>query len=185
MWELRRVIGEDFRLKVIAGDTAPIGLELPLAEWYDRLKAGFKFVPMQDDALALEQDEFLYAKSAEVPLIVRIGNPLLSAWEGRDAPVGPLPEELTPKWETVGLGRLFFTNQRLVWENGQTACDFWWAKVNAAFTWSAEIFGIMYGTTTYRFRVPGQSVLKWLTYSGEMAKQIRSATGRTIRVSHY
>jgi hypothetical protein len=185
VWEVTRVIGDDYRLKVIAGDSAPIGLELPLAEWYDRMKAGFELAPIEDDSIALQANELLYVKGDQVPLIVRVGNPLLSAWEGRDAPMGPLAEELSPKWDTVGVGQLYFTNERLIWQGEQGACDFWWERVNAAFTWFNEIFGIMYGTTTYRFQIPGQSVLKWLTYSGHLAKEIESASGHTIAVSHY
>ncbi len=185
LWEVRRVIGEDYRLRVIASDTIPAGLELPLAEWYDRMKAGFKLEPLGDHSAELGSDEVLYLEGTQVPLIVRTGNPLLAGWEGRGAPTGPLPEELAPEWDTVGVGRLLFTNQRLIWEDDHGACDFWWDQVNAAFTWFIEIFGIMYGTTTYRFEIPGQSILKWLTYSGYLAAEIEAETGHSIAVSHY
>jgi hypothetical protein len=185
LWEVRRVIGEDYQLKVIEGRDAPVGLELPLAEWYDRLKGGFKFVPIDGHALAVADGEQVYAQCDDVPLIVRVGNPLLADHTGREAPLGPLPEELTPKWETLGPGQLYFTNERLVWEGADQGYDFWWKNVYAAFTWFVEIYGIMYGTTTFRFRVPGQSVLKWLTYSGELIKQIQDSVGHPIRVSHY
>jgi hypothetical protein len=185
LWEVRRVIGEDYRLRVIAGEIAPAGLELPLAEWYDRMKAAFKLEPLGDQPVELGSDEVLYLEGTQVPLIVRTGNPLLNGWEGREAPTGPLSEELAPQWDTVGVGRLLFTNQRLIWQGDPGACDFWWDRVNAAFTWFIEIFGIMYGTTTYRFEIPGQSILKWLTYSGYLAKEIQAKTGHSIAVSHY
>jgi hypothetical protein len=185
LWEVRRVIGEDYRLRVVAGDTAPVGLELPLAEWYDRMKEGFRLEPLAVQLSQLGSDEVLYLQGVDVPLIVRTGNPLLTGWEGRQAPTGPLPQELAPQWDTVGVGRLLFTNQRLIWAGDQAACDFWWNQVNAVFTWFVEIFGIMYGTTTYRFEIPGQSILKWLTYSGFLAQDIEAATGRSITVSHY
>jgi len=185
LWEVRRVVGEDYQLKVVAGEDAPVGLELPLAEWYDRMKAAFTFVPLEDHSLAVNDGEHIYTQCAEVPLIVRVGNPLLSDHSGREAPQGPLPEELTPEWGTVGLGQLYFTNERLIWEGPDKGYDFWWKNVYATFTWFVEIYGIMYGTTTYRFRLPGQSVLKWLTYSGELVKQIQPSIPHHIRVSHY
>jgi len=185
LWEVRRVVGEDYQLKVVAGNDAPLGLELPLAEWYDRMKANFKLAPIENHSLTLRDGEQVYARCDKAPLIVRIGNPVLSDWEGREAPLGPLPDELTPKWETVGEGTLFFSNERLIWASDGKGFDFWWKNVNAAFTWFVEIFGIMYGTTTYRFRVPGQSVLKWVTYSGELVKQIEGTIGHSVRVSHY
>jgi len=178
-------MGDDYRLRVIAGEAAPVGLELPLAAWYDRMKASLELLPIEHDSTPLGTNELLYLQGEKVPLIVRVGSPLLSDWEGRDAPMGPLEEELTPKWDTVGVGRLLFTNERLVWEGEERACDFWWDRVNAAFTWFTEVFGIMYGTTTYRFRIPGQSVLKWLIYSGELAKEIEADSGHSIAVSHY
>lgn len=185
IWQVKRVIGDDYRLRVIASEAAPVGLELPLADWYDRMKASFELLPIEHDSTPLGPNEILYLEGEKVPLIVRVGNPLLSGWEGRDAPMGPLAEELTPEWDKVGVGRLLFTNERLIWEGEKTQCDFWWDRVNAAFTWFTEVFGIMYGTTTYRFRIPGQSVLKWLIYSGKLAKQIEADSGHSIAVSHY
>ena len=184
-WQVQRVIGDDYRLRVIKGEASSIGLELPLAEWYDRMKAGFRLTPLQQDSVALGHGELLYLRGQEAAMIVRADNPLLVGWDQRDAPMGPLAQELVPKWETLEPGCLYMTEQRLIWEGEETACDFWWERVNAVFTWFTRAFGIMYGTTTYRFSIPGQSVLKWLTYSGELAKALEARSGRRIAVSHY
>jgi len=53
-----------------------------------------------------------------------------------------------------------------------------------AFAFFTEIFGIMYGSTTYRFRLPGQSVLKWLTMPASTAGASR-LNGHKITTSHY
>jgi hypothetical protein len=42
VWEVQRMIGEDFRLEVIHGAPSATGSQMPLAQWYDLVKGGLE-----------------------------------------------------------------------------------------------------------------------------------------------
>ena len=186
LWEVKRVVGQDYRLRVLEGDPALLGQERALNDWYDQMRAGFRLTPIVSDDLSLEPGEELYLTAENAPLIVGEENPLLTDWAEREPPMS-LPTSGPPAlaWRTVGVGRLDMTNQRLLWQGNDRVCDFWWRHVNSVFTWTEAVIGIMYGAVTYRFRTPGQSILKWLTYADYVARLVQETEGHTIFVPVY
>ncbi len=184
-WQINRVIGEDYRLVVVAGNDELRGTELSLTEWYDRMKAGLTLVPRNDSRVALDPGEHLYLCCAQSELIVSAQNPLRNHWPLREAPHAPSPDELSAKWGPVGKGTLYMTSERLIWESPQLAVDFPWRRVQSAFTFHVLYFGIMFGATAYRFSTPGQSILKWLTYTGKIANDILLPQGHKMSLSSY
>src|SRR3989442_3887348 len=60
VWQVSRVVGKDYQLRVIEGDAASLGLDLPLAEWYDRMKASLSLSPLQDAPMTLLEAESEY-----------------------------------------------------------------------------------------------------------------------------
>lgn len=185
VWEVIRPPEADFRLRVIAGRSAPLGLELPLTEWYDRMKAGIRFVPLPAGDLMLEDGENLFLKSTGNQLFARKGNPVLAGFAGPEAPLGPFEHELEPEWAAIGPGTLYFTDRRLLWHADGRTYSFWWSNVLSAFAFFIDVFGIMYGTTIYRFRLKEDTPLKWVTYAGIHAEKLKAAGGRAIVTSVY
>jgi hypothetical protein len=184
-WEVTRPPEQDFQLRVVAGPDASLGLALPLAEWYDRMKAGLHFQPLPAGSLQLVAGESLLLKGSGCRLFAREGNPILAGHPGPDAPLGPFEHETEPNWSAIGPGTLYFTDRRLIWQADGRSYDFWWDQVLSAFAFFLEVFGIMYGTTIYRFQLPGDSSLKWVTYAGLQAEKLKAAGGRAIITSVY
>lgn len=181
-WAIR-LRNDEYYLKVTAGDSEHLGMDLPLPEWHDRMLAGLKLVPVAADLDMLNPGEEVYTRANDVELIVVDSNPLLTSWNKREAPKGLKSRHAyTPNWESVGLGRLYFTDQRLVWVGKDKRLDFWWPSVNGAFIFLGGIFGIMYGLTTYRFRFTNQSPLKWIAYSKALAPRIQEQFGHAINI---
>lgn len=185
-WLVRRVPGHDYRLRVIAGEAALIGAELPLAEWYARLKAGLGLRARPAGPLALEPGEEAYTCDEDVALIVRRGTPLPPLGQDRHAPAAWPPRQPRPEaWETVGRGRLCLTNRRLLWQAPSGGYDFHWPAVRAVFGFLTVHMGIIYGDVAYRFQPPKGTLLKWLTYSRLLAEHLKEATGQSIAVPYY
>lgn len=185
-WLVRRVPGHDYRLRVIAGEAALTGTELPLAEWYARLKAGLELRPRPTGPLALEPGEEAYACDEDVTLIVRRGTPLPPLGQDRRAPAAWPPRQPRPEaWETVGRGHLCLTNRRLLWESPVGGYDFHWPTVRAVFGFVTVHMGIIYGDVAYRFQPPKGTLLKWLTYSHLVAERLKETTGQSIAVPYY
>jgi hypothetical protein len=113
VWELHRVKGgDDFRFKAVAGPKA--GLERPLAEWYDMMRAGFELVPLDPETLDLETGEELYLKGKPAGVTVIRKDPRFAAAIAK-MPPPPDQEDGSPS-RIAYLGRVGFylTNQRLI-----------------------------------------------------------------------
>jgi hypothetical protein len=181
VWQVKRVVGKDFLLKVLSSPSHQdeVGTELPLAEWYTRLKETLSLTPIEDQELTLEEGERLYLASRPVLLRVLSSDPFFFPEE-----VGDKPDK--PVGKAVGIGRIFLTNRRVVW-HGQDgkAQDFLLTKVNSFFT----IFNIggvmMHETSIYDIRFRQESLLKWVTYFGLVAQEIKQTTGHVITTSKY
>jgi hypothetical protein len=185
VWEVRRVIGDDYRLKVLHGEPTTIAQERPLAEWYDLMKAKVTLANQDASALNLEAGEVLYVQSQHARLLVEEDNPLRSLWEKEEAPwqkEGDLGLSFMKKWDT---GRLFLTNERLIWQGDRRVLTFWLRKVNSVHTEVTWYFGLLYGLCLYKFQFRQESILKWLTYTAMAAQRIEQVYQHKIALSNY
>lgn len=179
VWQVIRVMGEDYRLRVIEGERAWVGLELPLAEWYDRMKAGLELVPLKDVPLALPEGEVGYLQSRRARLFARTNDP---TFFGEAA--ARVPEEQAHT-RVVGWGQILLTNERLIWQGALGSYDFWLKRlisVHAIFNVALQFF---YQETLYQFRFSEESLLKWLTYIAYAGRRIKEVYGHTILTSNF
>jgi hypothetical protein len=184
-WELERVIGNDYRLTVIRGESSTLGSQQPLAAWYDLMKAGVRLQPREKGSLRLEAGEEVYVESREAELIVEDDNPLLARWDEGEAPSqkeGDLGLSFTKRWDR---GQLFLTSERLLWTGRKGQLTFWLRRVNSVHTEVTWFFGVLYGLCSYKFKFHDESILKWLTYTALTAKRIEQRYQHRIAVSNY
>jgi len=182
VWKAKRIIGEDFRLTVIEcpKDEDEVGLELPLAEWYERMKATFGLTPIDDSAITLHDNEQLYLASKQVELMAIANDPLFFP-DYVESADGELPVA-----EVVGEGRTFLTNQRFVWvDDDGNQQDFPLKKVNSAYTIFNMGIVLMHETSLYILRFKQESLLMWVTYFSLVAPVVKEATGHVITTSNY
>jgi hypothetical protein len=172
IWEVRRVIGGDYWLRVIGGNALLQGQAQPLAQWYDQMKAGVKLVPMQGSSIDLEAGEILWMKSRSVKLLQEIlaDNGLYIS-----------------RNRNLGSGQLFLTNQRLIWTSGRDVHPFRLRQLIAAWPIGpAWRLAIQYeNAQVYKLCFAEESALKWLTYIAMAAQHIEEAYGHKIKVSNY
>jgi len=185
VWRVRRVIGDDFRLTVVRGEPSVIGVERPLAEWYDLMKAGLRLVAMESPPLRLEPGEELYVQSMRAQLLAEEDSPLFARWEEGEAPwnkEGELGVSFMKRWDT---GRLALTNERLVWTGDRGMLTFRLRRVVSVHTEVTWFLGLLYGLRLYKFRFREESILKWLTYIALSARRIAEAYHHRISLSNY
>ena len=181
-WQVKRVMGEDYRLTVIACpvDSKEVGLVLPLAEWYARMKSTLELTPIESSAFTLDVDEHLYLASKVVELLAIANDPLFFPdYEEPNDGESPLAK-------VVGKGRIFLTNQRFIWlDDSGFQFDFPLEKVNSAYTIFNAGIVLMYQTSLYIFKYEQESLLKWVTYFGLIAPLVKETTGHVITTSNY
>jgi hypothetical protein len=185
IWEVQRVIGNDYLLKVVAGESTVLGQQRPLAEWYDLMKAGVELVAREPSSLHLEAGEELYVQSRQAYLLVEEDTPLCGQWEGPEAPwqkEGDLGLAFMKSWDA---GSLALTNKHLIWSGGRGRLSFRLTKVNSVHTEVTWYLGLLYGLRLYKFRFREESILKWLTYIALTAKHIEQAYDHRISLSNY
>jgi hypothetical protein len=185
VWEVQRVIADDFRLKVIRGDSSTAGQEKPLAEWYDLMKAGLNLVVRESAFLHLEPGEELHVEGKQADLLAEEDSPLLTRWDQHEAPwqkEGDLGLSFMKKWD---VGRLFLTSERMIWAGERGMLSFWLTKVNSVHTEVTWYLGMLYGLRLYKFRFREESILKWLTYIALEAKRIERIHQHQISLSNY
>ena len=185
-WGIERVIGKDFRLKVIEGPPDLIGLDMPLSTWYDEMKRDFQpsSIPVTDVELLPGEEVYLEVGSSS--LSPHRPNALFDGWTGREPPQAQLPgrHELAD-WASIGEGRLLLTSQRLLWQGPQGALDFMWPSITAVTIWMVNTLGIKYGTAPYRLTLDQELGLKWLTYAGTLAQQTAEQDGHEVTVTPF
>ena len=185
-WEMERVVGKDFRLKVIEGPPDLIGLDMPLSTWYDEMKRDFQpsSIPVTD--VELLPDEEVYLEVSSSSLSPYQLNALFDGWTGREPPQTQLPgrHELGD-WASIGEGRLLLTSQRLLWQGPPGELDFMWPSITAVSIWMVNTLGIRYGTAPYRLTLGQETGLKWLTYAGTLALQAAKNDGHTVTVTPF
>lgn len=184
-WELRRVVGDDYRLTVIRGEPSILGRQQPLGAWYDLMKAGVKLLPKEKSASWMEAGEAVYAESRGAELFVEEDNPLLAHWDNGEAPSqksGDLGLSFMRRWDR---GQLVLTNERIYWNGRKGQLTFWLKRMNSVHTEVTWFLGVLYGLCSYKFRFRDESILKWLTYTALAAKRIEQCYQHRISFSNY
>jgi hypothetical protein len=189
-WQVRRVIGDDYWLKLVVSPAQPdqVGNDLPLRRWYAAMKETISLVPIADTsggfsrpAVTLTEGERLYLASRRVILTAEADDPLFFGGHGdsrRDK------RDVTAR--RVGPGRLFLTNRRLIWQgqDGQQ-CELSLGKLNSVYAMFNVALAVLYETRLYQVRFPQESLLKWITYFAYVAKEVKATTGHVITTSNY
>jgi 1-acyl-sn-glycerol-3-phosphate acyltransferase len=185
-WEMRRVVGKDFRLKVVKGPLDLIGLDMALSTWYDEMKRDFQPSPIPATDVDLLLDEEVYLQVSGAALSPYRPNALFDGCTGREPPQAQLPgrRELGD-WASIGEGRLLLTSHRLLWQGLPGELDFTWSLMTAVSIWMINTLGIRYGTAPYRFSLGQEIGLKWLTYAGTLALQAAERDGHVVTTSAF
>ena len=163
-WELRRVIGHDFRLKVVQGHPEWLGLDMALTTWIDFMRRNFPPEPITATGVDLREEQ-VYLEAAQVSLVPRPSNPLFDGWQGSEAPLTqPSVRSEIPTWQSIGQGKLLLTNRRLLWQGPQGELSFMLPSVTSVQLWMFNILVVKYGTAHYLFKVSGEVGFKWTAY---------------------
>jgi hypothetical protein len=183
VWEVERVIGDDFQLQVLESPThnTEIGVKLPLAQWYDRMKATVSLEPISDPDIQLEAGEHLYLTSRETTLIVNQEDPIRADLKDENPKISRYSQGII-----VGVGRLFLTDQRLIWQGNEgLRYIFPLTRVNSAYIAGNHTLMVLYEIRILDLRFKGESLLKWLTYFGHVGKIMQETQGHPITTSNY
>jgi hypothetical protein len=185
VWEVKRVIGNDYRLKVVHGEPAILSRERPLAEWYDLMKGGLRLVAKAEDGVALRSGEELYVQSGRVELLAEMGSLLFTSWDEEEAPwqkEGSLGFSVMKKYE---VGRLALTSERLIWSAERRTLTFQLRRIMSVHTEVTWYLGVLYGLCRYKFRFREESILKWLTYIALAARRVDQVYHHKISCSNF
>jgi hypothetical protein len=183
LWQAKRVIGDDFQLQVLESPKYPTekGVNLPLAHWYDRMKATVSLEPISDPDVALEPGEHLYLASWETTLVVEEKDPIVADLDEESRKISAYSQGIV-----VGVGRIFLTDRRLIWQGSESwRYDFPLTQVNSAFIAGNHTLMVLYELRILDFRFKRESLLKWLTYFGHVGKMIQETQGHSITTSNY
>ena len=184
-WEFTRTDGEDYYWQIVEGKDK--GLELGLADWYQKMKEGFRLVPLKSDNLELLPGEELYltSKSDRIKLLTQKSNPLFSAWNQPEFPFKEPDKNYNPYMKSFGVGKLFLTSRRFLWKTDGTLYYFYSNQIMSVYAEAGFYLGIFYGSLKYKFRFQKESLVKWLIYTGAIAKKIHAHRNHKILVSNY
>lgn len=184
VWNLSAKAGNDFRMRIVAGQPEWIGLDMPLSTWYAKMKEDFRPVPIQTAGIDLMDDEEVYLEAAYANLEPHAPNELFSGWSEKEVPSSqPRGVQELGDWDSIGVGRLLLTNRKLLWKNEQRELDLFWPKTTAIHNWGINTLGIRYGSARYRFTLGSEAGIKWLSYAGAMAQKAAEQHGHKIVVA--
>ena len=185
-WEILRIPGHDFRLRVVQGPPEIVGLEMALSAWYDEMKRDFQPSPIPVAGFELRPGEEAYLVAEGVSLWPHHPSTLFDGWTECAAPSSQPPSgNGFAGWDSLGEGRLVLTNQRLVWQGPRGELNFAWSTTRAVYLWVVNTLGLLYGAARYRIGLGGEVGLKWLTYAGTIAEQNARQEGRAVTVTPY
>lgn len=186
LWQVQRIPGKDYRLKVVAGHPDVVGLDMALSAWYDEMRAGFQLRPISVGNLELPEGEAVYLKADGVALVPYKPSALFEQWTSGEAPrAQPGGQDVSPGWEDIGAGQLLVTNERLLWKGSQGDLEFRWPAFRAVFLAWLGIIGITYGSAMYRFDLGPEPARKWLAYVGTLAQEAAELEGRSMTLSPF
>ena len=182
-WQLRRVPGDNFHLKLVGQDSILPNEERSVTEWYDQMKATVRLEPLHDPTVSLKKGETLYLASGAAELIAEESDPLFF-------PVPPgggttRRDKREVRGRMAGRGRLFLTNRRLIWQSGGRSWSWPLARLNSAYAFVD--YGVMFliEMRLYMAHFLEESLLKWVTYLALVAPLVEAETGHRIVTSHF
>lgn len=193
-WRVRRVPGDNFYLKLVIGQGGILlhtSTERSVTEWYDAMKRTLRLAPIHDPAVSLLPGEVLYLASGPAELLVEETDPLFSPTTGSPTVsrgfdlAQPRVDKREVKGKMVGPGRLFLTNQRLVWRGDGPPCSFPLDRTNSAYAFVDYGLTLLVELRLYTAHFLEESLLKWVTYVALVARQVEAETGHRIAGSHF
>lgn len=171
IWELIRIVGgRDYRMRIVQG--REVGLERPLAEWYDLVKADLTLEAIVDPSLDLEPGEALYLKSKAVELVALRDDPLFEGFFVRKGKPSLTSHAHPPMLERLGVGMLLLTDQRLILRIRGKFYSLWLKSLGAVWLERDRFLVVRVGEQFYLFRFLEESLLKWLTYLKRAIKPV-------------
>jgi len=206
-WRVRREVGDNYYLKIVCsgGYTTAYspGFELSITAWYDLMKQTVHLKALPEPPGLLEVGEELYLASGQATLWAE-AQPAFS----RVDPHNPVAAEISPLSSTdlpvteaddgrVGLGQLFLTNQRMIWQPSSVTAEhpkpsadpqpftFPLYQVNGIYAILNLGLSMVIEMQLYYLRFANESPLKWVTYIALLAPKIKAESGHHIRTSHY
>jgi len=186
VWALRRVRGKDFRLEVLEGPAELIGLDMALLTWYDEMKRNFAPKPISLPDVTLNEGEMAYLTAQEVAFAPAPPNPLYERWDGSQPPrTQILGKHKLGAWRDLDCGRLTLTNQRLLFQGARGELHFEMKYFYAVSIWLANTLGLRYGAAPYRFSLNQENGLKWLAYTGTLAREAAKLDGHKVSMSSF
>jgi hypothetical protein len=183
IWCERREVGVDSWLSVTESPSYPdlVGVELKSRDWYAKMKDSITLTPLDESAIALDEDEVLYLISRNADLTATADNPYFFE---------PDPEltlsDLRKTSGKVGKGRVLLTNQRLIWEgiDGRTVA-LPLTKLNSVYALRNKNLILLYELHMLSLRFSEESLLKWLTYFSKVGEGFKHISGHTITTSRF
>ena len=157
--------------------------ERSITAWYDAMKATVRLTPIRDPAFAPQPGETLYLASG--PAELQAEETDLLFFPARAQSQAACVDKREVRGKTAGLGRLFLTDRRLVWQGDAAACVLPLARLNSALAFMADGLVLMVEMRLYTVRFLAESLLKWVTYIALVALQVEAATGHRIATSHF
>jgi hypothetical protein len=109
-------------------------------------------------------------------------NPLLGEFSAGEAPRSVARGTRDyGDYHSFGEGRMLVTSERLIWqgEGGDIHLD--WPHFTALNIVTMNTLYVRYGPVPYRFDLNGQTPLRWITYTGTLAKRAAEADGHDLQ----
>ncbi len=185
-WSLWRVVHHDYRMRVEEGHPDMVGLELPLTTWYDEARRDFELNAIDVPGINLRPGEEVYLTADGVNFKAYRPSPLFDGLTSGEAPRTMTPGSRTyAAHESLGEGRLLVTSERLVWQGPEGEMSFEWPHFTAINIVMMGTLYIRYGPAPYRFDLPGQISLRWMTYTGTLAKRAAEVDGHELQMMRF
>jgi hypothetical protein len=185
-WSLWRVVHHDYRMKVEEGHPDMVGLELPLTVWYDKAREDFKLNPIEVPGVELRPGEEAYLTTDRADFKAYRPNPLFDGFIPGEAPrTMPRGSRDYGDYHSFGEGRLIVTSERLIWQGTEGDIHFDWPCFTALNIVMMNTLYVRYGPVPYRFDLTGETPLRWITYTGTLAKRAAEADGHELQIMRY
>jgi hypothetical protein len=184
-WRVRRVPGDNFYLKLVAGGAQCIEVdeEMSITAWYDLMKASLQLIPVDDHELGLPNGEFLYLASGSIEMQAEADDPAF--FPAKSDSQSPQMDKAAINPGSLGQGRLYLTDRRLIWGANSGLVSFPLERLNSAYAVVDFGLALMVMTRLYVVHFLEESPLKWVTYLAQVAHQAEAVSGHRIVTSHF